>query len=206
MKLTSEILISENRMLFNIILTLVLPFLLFKSDAANPSDRSQSYEDADAYEVYSAILPLDWTWGVAKAKTLVIRMQTNGYEMCVSLRAESKEALREAISEYVKLNEKPWLLQRRFSIEKPYDLISYDELKSLVKQGGWENFYKQHPHSGGWIELSAVGFNTDKTVAVVYMGHHCGGLCGGGGFHILQKRDGKWRPMEGKGYRCFWDS
>ena len=188
-------------MLFNIILTLVLPFLLFQSDAANPSDRSQPYEDADAYEVYSAILPLD-----AKGKTLVIRMQTNGYEMCVSLSAESKEALREAISEYVKLNEKPWLLKRRFSIEKPYDLISYNELKSSVKQGGWENFYKQHPHSGGWIELSAVGFNTDKTVAVVYMGHHCGGLCGSGSFQVLQKRDGKWRPLEENGIRCIWHS
>jgi hypothetical protein len=193
-------------MLFNIILMLVLPFLLFQSDAANPSDRSQPYEDADAYEVYSAILPSDWTWGVAKAKMLVIRMQTNGYEMCLRPEAESKEALREAISEYVKLNEKPWLLQTRFSIEKPYDLISFNELKSLVKQGGWENFYKRHPNSGGWIELSAVGFNTDKTVAVVYMGHHCGGLCGGGSFHVLQKREGKWRPLEWKGSRCVWDS
>jgi hypothetical protein len=41
---------------------------------------------------------------------------------------------------------------------------------------------------GGVIELSAVGFNTDKTVAVVYM-------LGGdkGTSFVLEKQNGKWK-------------
>jgi hypothetical protein len=62
------------------------------------------------------------------------------------------------------------------------------------------------PYTGGWIELSAIGFNADKTVAVVYMGHLCGGLCGGGQFHVLQKKDGKWEPLKWQGKRCAWVS
>ena len=43
------------------------------------------------------------------------------------------------------------------------------------------------------FEVSAVGFSGDRTRALVYVGHHCGSLCGGGGYHLLVKRDGKWQ-------------
>src|SRR5262249_55248754 len=147
-------------------------------------------EDAEAYEVYAAILPTGWLWQVQKAKSLIIRSETVAHEMCLQpADAASEKIVGPAISEYVKLNEKTWLLHRRFDIEKPYELIAYDDLMSAFKEGQWENFDARYPNSGGWIELSAVGFNADKTVAVVYMGHHCGSLCGGGSFHVLQKKD-----------------
>src|SRR5262245_49864995 len=193
-------------MLFNIILMLISHFLSFQSDAVNISDQSRSYEDADAYEVYSAILPSDWTWRVANAKTIVIRIQTTGYHMCLRPEPESERIIGDAISEYIKLNEKPWMFQKHFGIEKQYELISSDELKSIFEQGGWEKFYERYPDSRGWIDLSAVGFNSDKTVAVVYMGHHCGSLCGGGGFHVLQKKNDKWVPLVWKGSTCAWAS
>src|SRR5262245_17984849 len=164
------------------------------------------YEDADAYEVYSAILPSEWPWRVENAKTLAIHSATMVYGMCLRPEPESQEVIGQAISEYVRLNEKTWLLQRRFNIEKPYELIASDELNRMSGFEGWEQFYKQHPNSGGYIDLSAVGFNGDKTVAVVYMGHHCGGLCGGGGFHVLRKKDGKWAPLTWRGKSCLWRS
>src|SRR5262249_36062391 len=147
------------------------------------------------YEVYSSILPSVWPWRVENAKTLVIHSETRAYTMCLRPDPESQQVIWQAISEYIKLNEKTSPIQRNFNIEKPYGLISTDELNRMSGYPGWEQFYKQHPNSGGRIELSAVGFNADKTVAVVYMGHHCGGFCGGGGFHILRKRDGKWEPL-----------
>jgi hypothetical protein len=56
------------------------------------------------------------------------------------------------------------------------------------------------------MEFSAVGFNVDKPIAVVYMGHSCGPLCGGGTFHVLEKSEGKWKPFEWKGSSCAWIS
>src|SRR5262249_227524 len=70
----------------------------------------------------------------------------------------------------------------------------------------WKDFYRKYPESGGWIELSAVGFNPEKTVAVVYVGHHCGNLCAGGHFQVLLKKNGKWAPIEWKGIASAWAS
>ena len=193
-------------MLLQVILLLISSLALSQDSAVKTDNSPKPYEDAEAYKVYSAILPTGSVWQVHKAKTLVIRRETRDYKMCLQPEPESERIIGQAISEYVKLSEKTWLLQRQFSIEKPYELIAYDELRSALKPGSGENFYKQHPDSGGWIELSAVGFNADKTVAVVYMGHHCGSLCGGGRFHVLQKKDGKWVPLKWKGSRCDWVS
>jgi hypothetical protein len=189
------------------LLFLVITFSLLPQSAAVTKDELPApYADADAYEVYSTILPSEWPLRVAKAKTVVILSATKSYEMCLRPEKESEEMIGSAISDYIKLNKKTWRLQQKFSLGIPSITISSDELKSAFEQAGWDGFYKQHPNSGGWIELSAVGFNADKTVAVVYMGHNCGMLCGGGGFHVLRKKEGKWIPLEWKGRSCAWAS
>jgi hypothetical protein len=44
---------------------------------------SSAYDDADAYEVYAAILPSEWPLRVAHAKQLVIRRETKSFQMCL---------------------------------------------------------------------------------------------------------------------------
>jgi len=196
-------------MLLQAILLLISSLALSQGSAVKTDNTPKPYEDVEAYKVYSAILPTAWPWREMNAKSLVIMSETEGYKMCLRPETESEKIIGQAISEYVKLNEKTWRLQRDFGIEKPYELIAYDELKPGLKQEGWENFYKQYPNSGGClIGLSAVGFNVDKTVAVVYMGHRRPGigLGGGGRFHVLQKQDGKWAPLIWKGRGCGWES
>lgn len=55
-------------------------------------------------------------------------------------------------------------------------------------------------------KLDPVAFNADKTIAVVYMGHSCGSLCGGGTFYVLEKKDGIWSSMRWRGTSCAWAS
>jgi hypothetical protein len=140
----------------------------------------------------------------------VIRTETEAYAMCIAPDKESEKVVGTAIADYKKKNNKKWLLQRQFEIDRPYEMAASDEIKTIFKTegtGGWKTFYERHPYSGGWIELSAVGFNAPKTVAVVYAGHSCGSLCGGGTFHILQKVNGKWSPLRLKGgTSCSWVS
>ena len=126
--------------------------------------------------------------------------------MCLRPQGEWQEKIGPAISDYVRSNAKPSLLQPRIKVGVPYRLIIADELTSAIQTAGWEGFYQRYPDSGGWMELSAVGFNVNKTVAVVYMGHHCGPLCGGGGFQVLEKKDGKWVALDWKGSSCAWAS
>ena len=195
-------------MLLRVIFLLVTSSWLCQGIHVGRGNLPTQYEEVEAYEVYSAIIPSEWPWRVANAKQLVIQAATRDYDMCLRPEKEYEDLVGPAISEYVRLNEKPWLLERNFRIEKPYVLITSDELTTTFDQGieGWKKFYEQHPDSGGWIELSAVGFNSDKTIAVVYMGHSCGGLCGGGSFHVLQKKDGQWVPLDWKGTSCSWSS
>jgi hypothetical protein len=116
--------------------------------------------------------------------------------MCLEPDDVSKRTIGTAISDYNKVNQKRWLLTRRFSIEKPYRLLSGNRLLTLARNGS----------AMGWIEVSAVGFNDEKTIAVVYAGHHCGSLCGGGTFHVLHKQDGLWQPLKWNGISCAWAS
>jgi len=193
-------------MLRQIVLLVISFSCTSQSVPASHDNHPPPYVDSDAYEVYSAILPSEWPVRVAHAKMLVIRSETSGYGMCLHPEKDSEDMIGSAIAEYVELNKKPLVLQRNLSLAIPYDLITFKDLKSAINQGGWDGFYKKYPDSGGWIELSAVGFNAEKTVAVVYMGHSCGGLCGGGQFHVLQKKEGKWVPLNWKGSSCAWAS
>ncbi len=189
--------------------TIVFPLvtlLLLQTPAVTKDGPGEPYTDADAYEVYSAIIPSEWPLRVAKAKALVIQSQTRAYEMCLTPDQGSAEVVGGAISDYNSQNEKVWQLQKKFNLEVPYQIIAPDHFKAAFERGGWDGFYKEYPDSGGLIELSAVGFNPERTVAVVYMGHSCGMLCGGGGFHVLQKKDGRWVPLEWKGSSCYWAS
>lgn len=174
---------------------------------------AKAYDDVEAYKVYSAILPSEWPLSVADATMLVIRTETEPYAMCIAPDKEGEKVVGSAIADYKKRNGTKWLLQREFDITKPYEIVSKEEMDAIFKTdgsagGGWEALNQRYPNSGGgWIELSAVGFNSSKIVAVVYVGHHCGGLCGGGTFHMLQKVNGKWVPLKLKGVAsCRWDS
>jgi hypothetical protein len=186
-------------------LILLSSFFMFQQSV--PSAPPKAYSEPEAYEIYSTILPEEWTWKDAKAKILAIRDQTVAWEMCLRPDEEHRKLLDPAIRDYVKKSETPWLLQSSFHIEKTYALILSGELEKAMKDGqGWESLLRLYPGSMGWLELSAVGFNEDKTVAVVYSGHHCGNLCGGGTFYVLQKKDGKWQALKWNGTTCGWAS
>lgn len=179
----------------------ILLLLLFFSFPTQTT--ASAYEDTDAYGVYVAIIPSEWPLRDADAKQLVIRRETRSFQMCLKPDTEIQARVGLAIADHIRQNEKKWLLQPRFSFAIPYQFFE-GPFDDILKRGGWDEYYRQYPESGGLIELSAVGFNVDKTVAVVYMGHSCGDLCGGGTFHVLEKVDGKWKPIEWKGGSCAW--
>jgi hypothetical protein len=193
-----------------VILGVLLLSTLFATSQEIATLEPSSYDETEAYKVYSALLPNEWTWNEANTKTLVIGIETEPYAMCIVPDKESEKVVGSAIADYKKKNGRKWLLQRQFEITKPYEMISSDEINTIFNTEGtegWKTFYERHSDSGGLIEFSAVGFNASKTVAVVYAGHTCGSLCGGGTFHILQKVDGKWKPLRLKGgTSCAWAS
>jgi len=166
--------------------------------AGQTSAAAKTYHVEDAYQIYNLLLPHEESYGFAKG-TLIIQEETvskrDASEPCVTPEAASR--FKDAIADYKRLNKKQWLLQRQFQIEKPYEIVSSDAIGVLFKDSGWDSFYKRYPDSGGYVIMSAVGFNKEKTRAVVYTGSACGGLCGLWRFHLLEKIDGNWKEVPG---------
>ena len=173
------------------------------------SGATGDYGVEEAYQIYGLLIPQEESYRFSKG-ALVIQMETvaqlegtqgglpTGPEACLFPSAASQ--FKDAIADYNRLNRKTWLLQKNFQIGKPYEIVPSDTLKAIFKEGGWDGFYKHYPDSGGYLTMSAVGFNKEKTRAIVYTGSSCGSLCGRWGFHILEKVDGKWK--EAPGVRC----
>lgn len=115
------------------------------------------------------------------------------------LTPEASREFKDAIEDY-KRHKEPMLLVGQFAIDKPYELVKRDALSALMKNNNWDVFYKRYPDSGGIIMMSAVGFNRDRTLAILYTWSTCNNLCGRGSFALLKKLNGKWRPVSG--VRC----
>lgn len=180
------------------------------------------YEDETAYEVYSAVLSFPETVQQSKSKNFIIRQETirnfgalldnepASARICLHPDADSAKIIGTAIDNFIKVNQTKWLLQEKFKLEIPHKLIKSETVILIInpftEKEDWRAFYKQYPNSGGFIDLSAVGFNGDKTVAIVSKGRWCGNLCGEGQYYVLQKKDGKWIPLEWKGDSCNWVS
>lgn len=168
----------------------------------------ETYRVPEAYEIYAALLPKQWPVTEAHTKKMIIRAETASYDMCLKPEGESIAIVGPAIANFQEVNKQTWLLEQAIPMDQPYEFVFEKELDAIFANGpgGWKSFYEKYPKSGGFNEVSAVGFNADKTVAVVYVAHSCGGLCGGGSFHVLQKKDGNWQALKWKGSECKWVS
>jgi hypothetical protein len=168
--------------------------------AGQTSVAAKPYDVQEAYQIYSLLLPKEESYGLAKGRLVIQQDAVQKHEALSSCLAdEAANKFRDAISDFDRLETKSWLLQRKFQIAKPYILVDSDTIGRVFRQlpGGWDSFYKRYPDSGGYLIISPVGFNNDKTQAIVYTGSSCGGVCGRWSFHLLEKVQGKWKEAPG---------
>jgi hypothetical protein len=162
-------------------------------------------EEKDSYEIYSMLLrtemPPQWNvteWAITQeTQTFPAYGSAAGGNVreCLNVSHDQEPTYLPLLEDYVRKNTKKRVLERKF------DLLQY------VLIGG-----ERPPSEVGLpfrvsvtFQVSAVGFDRDGTRALVYVGHHCGNLCGGGGYHLLVKKDGKWQAdREYWGMSCLW--
>ena len=167
------------------------------------------YEDKDAYAVYAALLPSD-------RKLLIIQRETTRYpletqqESCFEFSARERTKWEPVLKDYLQNNRAPKLLQNAFVGAPPHQLVDANQLSLFFERGGviggWKAFHDMFPKSEGFIRFSAVGFNREKTKAILYMGWHCGGLCGDGHNYTLERKNGKWVQLSVNHKACGWVS
>jgi hypothetical protein len=64
-----------------------------------------------------------------------------------------------------------------------------------LEQSQSSDFQQRFPHNLGYIAVSQPGFNFNKAEAILYIDHFCG-LCGGGGYILMQKVSGVWHVVD----------
>jgi hypothetical protein len=171
-------------------------------------------DDPEAYVVYATLLPDEWTIRDAKAKRLVIQEETATNWECMPSGDAMKTTWKPVLDAYRVANAQPHRILPNEPLGIPYDVVpaktialSFDKRVANGVSDGWSGFYRKHPDSGGYLQMSAVAFDAAKMRAMVYIAHSCGGLCGGGTHHLLEKVEGAWRAATIPGLsQCQWAS
>lgn len=166
--------------------SLIALVLSIGTATAQESQATQPYDDADAYEIYGMLLPHEESYDFAK-DALMIQENTVSEDISgACLRQIDANRFKGAIAGYSRIYKKKWLLKPQFQIVKPYRIVGAKVISALP----------DHPQSTvSYVRMSPVGFNREKTQAIVFMESSCGGLCGSWRFHFLQKVHGKWNEV-----------
>jgi hypothetical protein len=171
-------------------------------------------DDPEAYVVYSTLLSSEWIVRVAKATNLVIQEETATNWTCMPSGPPLDADWKPVLESYRAVNATARAIRPGQQIGLPYQVVPARVIASAFDKpipngvsDGWQGYYRRYPGSGGYLEVSAVGFDPTKTRAMVYMAHSCGGLCGGGMHYLLERVEGVWREAKIPGLRqCVWAS
>ena len=164
----------------------------------NDADEGVSAEE---YDIYSSIIKQIYL--KPETKMAMIEERTFRYDFGV----ENDEPWREkkkgvvieesAIEDYETKNSQPWLLNKAsFKLPVKTNLITDLDLKAIFHGNWgelqWINYYRRFPDSDGFVMLSRIGFNTERTQGLMYIGSRCGPRCGDIHFLLLEKANGVW--------------
>lgn len=164
----------------------------------------------EEYEVYSAVLTQIYPSG---PKTFVVTGTTSDNELLTDELIKYIEENSmftqsgmfnlkldgDMVEDYNEKNaEKHKLSADKFNLPQEVILISSEELDEIFwgEGGGWDGFYSRFPGATGTINLSRVGFDKDKTEAIIYIGIQSGLLIGRGDVLLLAKDKNKWRIVD----------
>lgn len=70
--------------------------------------------------------------------------------------------------------------------------------QKLPVQGFWERFYRAYPSKSMLVNFSPVGYNEDRTRAVLYVKFACDGMCGGSYTVLLTREETTWRVLRAR--------
>jgi hypothetical protein len=182
------------------VLWLARPILGQDPATADDPKNPPIYTVGEAYELYSVILEPK----SESVQQIVVTRETEPHKMCLKPSDEPNPSIRTALVDYVKVNHNSFELQPAFQVSRPYTMVSMQDLNQVLGPT-WENFRLRYHNSDGVQTLSAVGFNGNKTVAVVYYSQIRNALSGTGAISVFQKVDGKWKELHLKAM-CRWIS
>jgi hypothetical protein len=145
-----------------------------------------------------------------QSKRLILLSTTVKPKTCSMSENEAREIknpeFREAMNAFRDVNEQVWDLSRVFGDRKTITEAELDETFKLGVMEGWKRFRLKYPDSFGYVALSAVGFNSAHTVAVVYSERRGGPKWGAGGLTYFRRTQKGWQRVNTDFPNCDWIS
>ena len=171
----------ENQAKFNLV-SVNLPTV-----EQNQNDLVPFFNPREEYEVYSAILANE----KREDDVLIVSEDTTIGLIAdaTDLNQETSVLTEDIIQDFNSKIKKQHKLENNFSIKNKVVLLGEKESR---ENNGSRTLFTKYPKARAILSFSRVGFNTNRTQALVYFTSWCNPLCGRGDFIFLQKVDGKW--------------
>ena len=216
------------------IMTMTLPATLalaLFTLAASPfgavgTQTGQIITDADSYAVYAAVIPEKFSTGDKPLSELPLLQETRAGSDCLDRDKGRKfpPEWRPVVESFRKKNARAQIIQSGFNLGLPYTIVTVEQLRKLMRDAGYspQSGASNHPGAevfarfpgGRLIALSAVGFNADKTRALVAMQYDCfpswdartesSRVCQVGQHFTLEKKGGGWNIVRDVAVGCHW--
>ncbi|MCS7010943.1 MAG: hypothetical protein N2049_04290 [Anaerolineales bacterium] len=171
--------------------------------ASSPVSPTPTLPDVQAEEeaVYAALFEQTYN----EPRMYVIQAETETHAMPQDLNTllayvqEGMASLQETTIENFKArNDTTYPLRPDMQLGRPYVLLTREEINQIfgLNTSGWDVFYTRYPNSPGLTRVSRVGFNSDYTQALVYIGTQSHWLAGAGYYVLLEKVEGQWKIIQ----------
>ncbi len=173
-----------------------------ETSTANKASQLTLPVDPEEYVVYSLLI--NDLLVKENVKQVVIERNTSGLSFSPVYQGQEMRDIqlsikgldKETISDFYAKNLQRYQLQYLFKLKIAYVLINniLVEFEENPKPGmsAWDEFYRKYEGAQGLASLSRVGFNSNKSQALVYLGNQSGLTLGQGRFILLIKKHGIW--------------
>ena len=200
-------------------LLLMASFVLPTKTIQPQAQSADVINDPEAYAVYAAVLPIRPSSGDKRLTNVALLQETRAVTHCPREDAIQPE-WRSVVDSYRNENSRVRVLRQGFDLGVPYDLVTVAELTTLMQGAGYDfsslritgapgfEVFRRFP-GGKLFTVSAVGFNPEKTRAMVTLQADCfpseiqtpNQTYHEGRQLMLEKQDGRW-VIKGDG--CYW--
>lgn len=187
---------------------LILFAALTLQPGRNASVQDNSALRQEEYAAYSALLNQKFI--KASMKLIVIQEQTQTYiynhqsqdEHATYVIEQLSPLFPSTLKDFLTKNTELSKLSGQFNLRIPYLILAKTRIEESFKSAtagidslnsAWQEFYKKHPDSSGYIVLSRVGFDAEMKQAMVYVADYCGGLCAEGRYVLMTKDQNSWK-------------
>lgn len=183
---------------------------------------SDVMDDPDAYAVYTAVLEPRFSSDARPRTRIALLNETRAVTHCPREGTIQPE-WQSVVDDYKVQNSRVRILQPGLNLGVPYDLVTVTGLRTLLQEGGYDlanppptngpgaRVFARFP-GGTLLTVSAVGFNPERTRAMVTLQRNCfpyssittsHQICNEGSQRRLEKREGRWELARGVAI-CTW--